>query len=111
MEGRQRYQRTLTYDPAEYPTEKDVRRALELTVSQFNAGSGAAKADAKFMDICALYRREHLREHLPTLEYSTRYTNGYALTRYIEAEFGHPMLPAPGVLVDSNGAWLRQTIT
>jgi hypothetical protein len=45
------------------PNKKDVRRALELTVSQVNAGTDAAKADAKFMDVCALYRQEHL----PTL--------------------------------------------
>jgi integrase len=80
-----RYQRTLTFDPAEYPTEKDVRTALEQTVSQFNAGSGAAKADAKFMDVCTLYRREHL----PTLEHSTREHNAYLMDDYIEAHFGH----------------------
>jgi integrase len=83
--GGKRHQRTLTFDPAEYPTEKDVRRALELTVSQVNAGTGAAKADAKFMDVCALYRQEHM----PTLEHSTRYTNAYLLDDYIEAHFGH----------------------
>ncbi len=83
--GGKRHQRTLTLDGAEYPTEKEARRAIELTVSQVNAGTGAAKADAKFMDVCALYRTEHL----PTLEHSTRSTNGYLLTRYIEAHFGH----------------------
>jgi integrase len=80
-----RHQRTLTFDPAEYPTEKDVRKGLELTVSQVNAEAGAVKADSKFMDICALYRQEHL----PTLEHSTRYTNTYLLDDYIEAHFGH----------------------
>jgi integrase len=83
--GGKRHQRTLTLDAAEYPTEKDVRKALELTVSQINAGTGAAKADAKFMDVCALYRQEHL----PGLEHSTRYTNSYLLDDYIEAHFGH----------------------
>ena len=80
-----RHQRTLTLDSAEYPSEKDVRRALELTVSQVNAGTDAAKADAKFMDVCALYRQEHM----PTLEHSTQYTNAYLLDDYIEAHFGH----------------------
>jgi len=80
-----RHQRTLTFDAAEYPTKKDVRKAMELTVSQVNAEIGATRADAKFMDICALYRQEHL----PTLEHSTRYTNSYLLDDYIEAHFGH----------------------
>jgi len=83
--GGKRHQRTLIFDPAEYPHEKDVRRALEQTVSQFNAGSGAAKADAKFMAICNLYRQEHL----PTLEHSTREHNAYLMDDYIEAHFGH----------------------
>ncbi|MGA3129703.1 MAG: tyrosine-type recombinase/integrase [Terracidiphilus sp.] len=83
--GGKRHQRTLIFDPAEYPHEKDVRRALELTVSQVNSGNGAEKADAKFMAICNLYRQEHL----PSLEHSTRYTNAYLLDDYIEAHFGH----------------------
>lgn len=83
-----RHQRTLTFDAAQYPTEKDVRKALELTVSQVNAGTGAAKADCKFMDVCALYRQEHL----PTLEHSTCSTNSYLLDDYIEAHFGHTPL-------------------
>lgn len=41
-----RYQRWLTFAPAAYPTEKDVRKALELTVTRTDAGAGAAKADA-----------------------------------------------------------------
>ncbi|HKD60762.1 MAG TPA: tyrosine-type recombinase/integrase [Terracidiphilus sp.] len=80
-----RHQRTLTFDAAEYPSKKEVRRAIELDVSQVNASTGAAKGDAKFMDVCALYRKEHL----PTLEHSTRYTNSYLLDDYIEAHFGH----------------------
>jgi integrase len=83
--GGKRHQRTLTLDGSDYPTEKDARRAIELTVSQVNAGTGAAKADAKFMDICTLYRKEHL----PTLEHSTREHNAYLLDDYIEAHFGH----------------------
>ncbi len=69
--GGKRHQRTLTFDAAEYTTKKDVRKAMELTVSQVNAEIGATRADPKFMDICALYRQAHL----PTLEHSTRYTN------------------------------------
>ena len=68
LEGGKRHQRTLTFDGLQYPTEADVRKALELTVSQVNAGAVAAKADAKFSAITALYRSEHL----PTLEHSSR---------------------------------------
>ena len=96
-----RHQRTLTFDGAEYPTEKDVRRAIELTVSQVNAGSGAAKADAKFMDVCALYRQEHL----PTLEHSTREHAAYLLDDYIEAQFGHsPIRELKPLAIDR---WLK----
>ena len=43
-----RYQRTLTFDGAQYRTEKDVRKAIELNVSQINSGTVGAMADAKF---------------------------------------------------------------
>jgi len=75
----------LLYDAAQYPTKKKVQEAIELQVSQVNAGTGAVRADAKWMDICALYRKEHLL----TLDHSTQYTNAYLLDDYIEAHFGH----------------------
>jgi hypothetical protein len=78
-----------------------VRRALELTVSQVNSGNGAEKADAKFMAICNFYRQEHL----PSLEYSTRYTNAYLLDDYIEAHFGH--MPIRDVKPLEIDRWLK----
>ncbi|MGA2673717.1 MAG: site-specific integrase [Terracidiphilus sp.] len=83
--GGKRYQRTEIYDPAQYRTEKDVRKAIELTISQVNAGTAGEKADAKFGAVTHLYRTEHL----PTLAHSTRQVNSYLLTKYIEDRFGH----------------------
>ena len=83
-----RHQRCQTFDGLQYPTKAAVRKAIELTVSQINAGIAGARADAKFMAIATLYR-EH---HLPTLEHSTQHVNLYLLTRYIEDRFGHTSL-------------------
>lgn len=79
-----RHQRTLTFDGAKYPTEADVRKAIELTVSQVNAGAAVVTSDAKFSAITALYRSEHL----PTLEHSTRKLHEYLLSHYIEDKLG-----------------------
>jgi integrase len=84
MKDGKRYQRTEVYDGALYKTEKDVRKAIELTVSQINAGTGGERADAKFGAITAIYRKEHL----PTLQHSSQESSKYLLRDYIEAEFG-----------------------
>ncbi len=83
-----RYQRTQTYDGAEFPKEKDVRKTIELAISQLNAGTAGEKADVTFGTITALYRKEHL----PTLDHSTQSTNKYLLTSYIEDRFGRTPL-------------------
>ena len=77
-----RYQRTLTFDGAQFRTEKDVRKAIELNVSRINSGTVGATADAKFNTITALYRTEHA----PELQHSTRQVNEYLLTNYIDAQ-------------------------
>jgi integrase len=66
-----------------YPKEQDVRKAIEQTVSQVNAGTAGEKTDAKFSAVTALYRSDHL----PTLDHSTQYTNDYLLKKYIEDRF------------------------
>jgi len=78
-----RHQRTQIFDGMKYPKEQDVRKAIELTVSQVNAGTAGGKSDAKFSAVTALYRREHL----PTLDHSTQYTNRYLLKDYVEPRF------------------------
>jgi len=55
-----RHQRTLTFHSAKYPKEADVRKAIELTVSQINSGTAGEKADAKFGAIIMLYRQRFL---------------------------------------------------
>src|ERR1035438_3040709 len=96
-----RHQRCQTFDGAEYPTEKDVRKAIELTVSQVNAGTAGERADAKFGAITALYRKEHL----PELEYATQQVNGYLLSKYIEDQFGHTPIRDMKPLVIST--WIK----
>ncbi len=75
-----RYQRTLTFDGAQFRTEKDVRKAIELNVSRINSRTVGAMADAKFNTITALYRTEHA----PELQHSTWQVNEYLLTHYID---------------------------
>ena len=79
----ERFQRTLTLDGAKYPTERDVRKSLEHTVVQVNAGTRHATAECLFGTITELYRKKHL----PDLEVSTRQTNEYLLDNYIEPRF------------------------
>ena len=78
-----RHQRTQIFDGVKYPKEQDVRKAIESTVSQVNAGTAGEKTDAKFSAVTALYRSEHV----PTLDHSTQYTNDYLLKKYIEDRF------------------------
>lgn len=81
--GGKRHQRTQIFDAGKYPKERDVRKAIETTVSQMNKGSAGEKTDAKFGAVTALYRSKHL----PTLDHSTQCTNSYLLRKYIEDRF------------------------
>jgi integrase len=85
MKNGKRHQRTEVYDGATCKTEKDVRKAIELTVSQINSGTPGERADAKFSAVTALYRKEHL----PTLEHSSQLSSKYLLRDYIEDKFGN----------------------
>lgn len=88
-----RCQRCLTYDGLEYPTEKDVRKAIEGTVSQLNSDTAGERVNALFGVITALYRKEYLPteevvklKEPPVLQHSTRKLQDHLLTRYIEPE-------------------------
>jgi integrase len=83
MKDGKRHQRTEVYDGGEYRTEKDVRKAIELTVSQINSGTAGERANARFSAITALYRKEHL----PTLQHSSQESSKYLLKYYIEPQF------------------------
>ena len=72
-----RHQRTLTFDGIQYPTERDVRAALETTVVRVNAGNDRSRVESLFGAIIEM-------KHLPSLEHSTKQTNAYLLGTYIE---------------------------
>jgi integrase len=96
-----RFQRTQIYDGAQYHTEKSVRKAIELTVSQVNSGTAGEKSDAKFSSVTALYRSKHL----PTLEHSTKCTNEYLLKNYIEDKFSQvPIREMKPLVIDD---WIQ----
>jgi integrase len=63
-----RFQRTMTFQGNAYPKESDVRKAIELTVSQINSGTARERADAKFGAIITLYRRKFLPSERRLLE-------------------------------------------
>ncbi len=81
-----RFQRTMTFQGTEYPKETDVRKAIELTVSQINAGTAGEKADAKFGAIITLYRRKFLPSESRLLDLKKKL---------------HKVFPTQGVLVDA----------
>jgi hypothetical protein len=81
-----RFQRSLTFQGTEYPEEADVRKAIELTVSQINSGTAGERADAKFGVIITLYRRKFLPSEGRLLELKKKL---------------HKVFPADGALVDA----------
>ena len=81
-----RFQRTMRFQGTEYPKEADVRKAIELTVSQINSGTAGEKADAKFGAIITLYRRKFLPSGRRLLELKKRL---------------HKVFPAGGALIDA----------
>jgi len=81
-----RFQRTMTFQGTEYPKEADVRKAIELTVSQINSGTAGEKVDARFGAIITLYRRKFLPSESRQLELKKKL---------------HKVFPADGALVDA----------
>jgi len=81
-----RFQRTMTFQGTEYPKEADVRKAIELTVSQINAGTAGEKADARFGAIITLYRSKFLPSESCLLELKKKL---------------HKVFPADGALSDA----------
>ena len=60
-----------TFDSLKYPTERDVRKAVEGQLSALNAGTLGGKVDATLGTIIGRY----MNEELPTLRHSTQTTN------------------------------------
>lgn len=59
VNGKRTYKSTY-FSGVDYPTEKSVPTALELTVPRVKSKSGREKVDAKCTTITALDRRDHL---------------------------------------------------
>jgi integrase len=78
-----RHQKSLIFDGIQYPTERDVRKALEPTVVRVNAGTDRSQVESLFGTIIEIYRVKHL----PSLEHSTRQTNAYLMDSYIEPKW------------------------
>lgn len=60
-----------TFDPLKYPTERDVRKAVEGQLSALNAGTLGGKIAATLGTIMDRY----IAEEMPTLRHSTQTTN------------------------------------
>jgi hypothetical protein len=74
VNGKRRPRREI-FDGDRYPTEASMKIAIELTVSQVNAGTAGVRADTTSGTIAAIYRKEHL----PELGHATQEMNSYLL--------------------------------
>ena len=60
-----------TFDPVKFPTERDVRKAVESQLAALNSGTLGGRIDATVGTIIDRY----LQDELPTLRHSTQTTN------------------------------------
>jgi integrase len=72
-----------TFDSARYPTERDVRKAVEGQLSALNAGTLGGKVAATMGDIIARY----MLEEFPALRHSTQTTNKSLLDVHIKPKW------------------------
>lgn len=79
----QRTRKTLIFSSDQYKTEASVRKAIQNQVALANVESERAKIAAKFGEIIALYKSQHL----PTLKHSTQQMNGYLLSGHIAPQW------------------------
>ncbi len=73
-----------TFDAAKYPTERDVRRAVEGQLSALNAGTLGGKINATLGTIIDRY----MLEEFPTLRHSTQTTNRSLIELHIRPKWG-----------------------
>ncbi|HEY4378963.1 MAG TPA: tyrosine-type recombinase/integrase [Acidobacteriaceae bacterium] len=69
-----------TFDAAKYPTERDVRKAVEGQLAALNAGTLGGKVAATLGTIIDRY----MREEFPTLRHSTQTTNKSLIDLHIK---------------------------
>jgi hypothetical protein len=62
----------MAFPGTNYPSEADIRKAIELTVLQINSGAAGERADAKFGAIITLCRDKFLPSESRLLEVKKR---------------------------------------
>lgn len=72
-----------TFDSARYPTQSDVRKAVEGQLSALNAGTLGGKVAATMGDIIARY----MGEEFPALRHSTQTTNKSLIDLHIKPKW------------------------
>jgi integrase len=72
-----------TFDPVKYPTERDVRIAVESQLAALNAGTLGGRVAATLGTIIDRY----LREEFPALRHSTQTTNRSLIELYIRPKW------------------------
>jgi integrase len=79
----QRKLKVQTFDSVKYPTERDVRKAVEGQLSALNAGTLGGKVSATFGAIIDRY----MREDFTTLRHSTQTTNKSLIDLHIKPKW------------------------
>lgn len=77
-----------TFDAAKYPTERDVRKAVEPQLAALNAGTLAGKIGATLGTIIERY----VAEEFPSLRHSTQTTNRSLLDLHIKPRWAEARL-------------------
>jgi len=75
--------RVQTFNPAEYPTERDVRLSVQGQLSALNADTLGGKVDFTFGQLIDRY----LSEDFPNLRHSTQATNRSLIEMYIRPKW------------------------
>jgi integrase len=78
-----------TFDSIKYPTERDVRLAVQGQLAALNADTLGGKVNITFGMVIDRY----LKEELPTLRHSTQTTNKSLLELHIRPKWGEYRLP------------------
>ena len=71
------------FDPVKYPTERDVRLAVQPQLAALNSGTLAGRIDATLVTIIDRY----MKEEFPALRHSTQVTNQSLLNCHIKPKW------------------------
>lgn len=92
-----------TFDPAKFPTERDVRKAVEPQLAALNSGTLAGKLNATLGTIIDRYYKDE--DQFPSLRHSTQTTNKSLIELHIRPKFGKTRLSDVTALSVNN--WLK----